>query len=221
MFLLRLIWTQEIAGMIQSKNQGKVIGLTGGIATGKSTASKYLVEKGYSVIDADVLAREVVDVGRPAYEDILKEFGDKILNEDLTINRTKLGGIIFNSEELRKKLNSIVHPRVTDEMKMQKIKELKDNKLVFLDIPLLIEVRTHLKKEGLDFDEIWLVYIDEETQLQRLMKRDGIDRLQAFKKIKAQMSINEKKKYADVIIDNSGSISDLEKKLDSLLEKYK
>ncbi|WP_202710710.1 dephospho-CoA kinase [Sporosalibacterium faouarense] len=207
--------------MIQSKNQGKVIGLTGGIATGKSTASKYLVEKGYSVIDADVLAREVVDVGRPAYEDILKEFGDKILNEDLTINRTKLGGIIFNSEELRKKLNSIVHPRVTDEMKMQKIKELKDNKLVFLDIPLLIEVRTHLKKEGLDFDEIWLVYIDEETQLQRLMKRDGIDRLQAFKKIKAQMSINEKKKYADVIIDNSGSISDLEKKLDSLLEKYK
>ncbi|MTI48566.1 MAG: dephospho-CoA kinase [Firmicutes bacterium] len=207
--------------MIQSKNQGKVIGLTGGIATGKSTASKYLVEKGYSVIDADVLAREVVDVGRPAYEDILKEFGDKILNEDLTINRTKLGGIIFNSEELRKKLNSIVHLRVTDEMKMQKIKELKDNKLVFLDIPLLIEVRTHLKKEGLDFDEIWLVYIDEETQLQRLMKRDGIDRLQAFKKIKAQMSINEKKKYADVIIDNSGSISDLEKKLDSLLEKYK
>lgn len=206
--------------MIQnSKKNKKIIGLTGGIATGKSTVSKYLITKGYIVIDADIIAREVVEIGKPAYQDIVKAFGEEILNSDCTINRPKLGEIIFKNIEYREKLNNIVHPRVTEEMKRKVEEYLENNKVVFLDIPLLIEGRSRIEDRGLKFDEVWLVYSDEMTQLERLMARDNLSREQAYNRINAQMSIKEKKKYADVIIDNSGDPENLKKILDMKLKK--
>lgn len=203
--------------MIQSSRKTRVIGLTGGIGTGKSTVSKILMSKGFPIIDADIIARQVVEVGKPAYNDVVCYFGKEILNDDLTINRGKLGDIIFNNIESRRKLNSIVHPRVTGEMIRQIEKYSENNKVIFLDIPLLIEVKEKLKE--LPIDEIWLVYVSEEIQIKRLMKRDSIDFNKASARIKAQMPIDKKKKFADVIIDNTKDITTLEKELDRIIAK--
>lgn len=201
-------------------NKTKIIGLTGGIATGKSTVTKYLLEKGFVVIDADKVAREVVEINKSAYNDIVKEFGENVLNQDLTINRVKLGSIIFNNEDSRMKLNSIVHPRVTDEM-LNKINEFSfHNNILFVDIPLLIENRDNLENNGLKFDSIWLVYATEKQQLERLMKRDNINKESAYSRMKAQLSIDKKIKNADVIICNTGNKSDLIEKLDCLIDSF-
>lgn len=186
--------------MIQ--NKPKVIGLTGGISTGKSTVSAVLYEKGFKVIDADVIAREILDIGQDAYKEVVDFFGPEVLNIDETINRTYLGAEIFRDKKLRDKLNSITHPSI-----MKKIKEQVDlshgEKIVFLDIPLLIEVYDELINAKVYFDEIWLVYCDRETQISRLMKRDSISYKQAELKVKAQMDIEEKRNFADRIIDNT------------------
>ncbi len=206
--------------MIQNKcKTKKIIGLTGGISTGKSTVSNIIQKRGIPVIDADIIAREVVQVGNPAYLDIVKEFGNSILNEDFSINRIKLGEIIFNNTESRMKLNRIVHPRVVKEMIKQANNRLDESNVVFLDIPLLIEERLVLEKMGLKVDEIWLVYVDEETQVNRLITRDNINTEIAYSKIISQMPIDEKKKFSDVIIDNSGNIEDLNKRVNELLKK--
>lgn len=205
---------------LNNKKNRKIIGLTGGIATGKSTVTKILINKGYPVVDADKIAREVVEVGKPAYKDIVQEFGEEILNQDSSINRAKLGKIIFSNREHRDMLNRIVHPRVTEEIIRQTFEEFKGEKIVFLDIPLLIEERKRLEEQGLTFDEVWLVYTNDETQLVRLIKRDNIDKEQALKRVNAQMPIDEKKEYSDVIIDNTGDLIALEKELSKLLKKY-
>lgn len=204
-----------------NKRKVKIIGITGGISTGKSTASDILRKKGYPVIDADKIAREVVMVGKPAYNDIVNEFGKDVLNPDLTINREKLANIVFNDSQKRLILNNIVHPRVIQEMKNYINKYSKDNNIVFLDIPLLIEEKDKLKETGIIPNEIWLVYTDEDTQLQRLMDRDKIDVESALNRIKAQMPISEKVMYADVVIDNTKSLSNLEKEIDMALERIK
>ncbi len=198
-------------------NKTKIIGLTGGIATGKSTVSAILKCKGFKVIDADIIAREVVEIGKSAYNDIVSAFGRQILNEDLTINRSKLGDIIFHDSESRNKLNSIVHPRVTKEILRQINKYSKNNNVIFLDIPLLIEQKEKLK--DLLIDEIWLVYTSQEIQIKRLIKRDNIDFDKASVKIRTQIPIDEKRKYADVIIDNTNDISALKKTLDIIIQK--
>ncbi|WP_069649201.1 dephospho-CoA kinase [Caloranaerobacter ferrireducens] len=198
----------------------KIIGLTGGIATGKSTVTKLLKELGYIVIDADKIAREVVEVGKPAYLDIVKEFGRDILEENNQIDRKKLGEIIFKDVEKRRKLNQIVHPRIIQEM-INKIKQFCDgNKVIFLDIPLLIEEKNILEKQGLKFDEIWLVYADEENQLSRLIERDKLDMESALNRIRAQMPMTEKLKIADVVIDNNRGISELKDQIIKLLNRY-
>lgn len=198
----------------------KIIGLTGGIATGKSTVTKILKELGYIVIDADKIARDVVDKGKPAYLDIIKEFGKDILNENNQIDRKKLGEIIFKDAEKRGKLNQIVHPRVIQEM-IDKIKQFsKENKIIFLDIPLLIEEKNILERQGLKFDEIWVVYANKENQLNRLIKRDKLNIDSALKRISAQMPMTEKLKFADVIIDNNDGITELRDKIVELLERY-
>ena len=200
------------------QNKSKVIGITGGIATGKSTVSNIIKSLGYELIDADIISREVVEKGKPAHKELVDCFGNGIVDEYGNINRKALGNLIFNDEEKRKKLNSITHPRI-----MKAIKELidnnKDQKIIFVDIPLLIEEMDTLKDYDVRFDEIWLVYVDEESQVKRLMKRDNINRMEALKKIRAQMPIEFKKKYATVLIDNSGDIKDLENKVKSLIER--
>lgn len=202
--------------MTQSKT--KVIGITGGISTGKSTVTKILRKKGFKVIDADVISRAVLNIDEEAYCKVVKFFSRDILNDDKTINRKLLGEKIFKDKTLRKKLNSITHPVI-----MKIIKEEIDlnynEDILFLDIPLLIEIYESLDKYDIYIDEIWLIYCDKETQIKRLMKRDEITLESARLKVNAQMDIEEKKKYADKIIYNTKDKEQLEKDIENLLEQ--
>lgn len=201
-----------------NQNNRKIIGLTGGIASGKSTVSNILKSMGFNVIDADVISREVVEIGKPAYFEIVEHFGRDIIDEDGNINRKKLGSIIFNDDNEREKLNLIVHPYIFAAIK-DYIEKDSESKLIFVDIPLLIEVLDDLQFHGIHFDEIWLVYADEEIQLKRLMERDSIGKEEAIKRIEAQMPMCLKKKYATRIIDNSGEKNELEGKVKKLVEE--
>lgn len=201
-----------------NQNKRKIIGLTGGIASGKSTVSNIIKSIGYKVIDADIISRKVVEKGKPAYLKVVEYFGVGILDEEDKINRTKLGNIVFNDRFKREKLNSIVHPYILKEIKNE-IDNTKEDRVVFVDIPLLIEVLDDLKENGIHFDEIWIVYVDEETQIRRLTERDSINREDAIRRIKAQMSMDVKIKYADRIIDNRGDKKKLENTVLKMLKE--
>ncbi|MBZ2175326.1 dephospho-CoA kinase [Schnuerera sp. xch1] len=194
----------------------KVIGLTGGIATGKSTASNIIKKLGYKIIDADKLSRQVVEKGKSAYNDIVNYFGKEVIDENGNINRKALGKMIFDNHKLREKLNNIIHPYV-----FKAIKELlyknRNEKIIFIDAPLLIEKLDKFNGYGIKFDEIWLIYVNEKTQLERLMKRDAIKKEDGIKRIRAQIPIEIKKKYATRIIDNSGSIRTLEEQIQEII----
>lgn len=200
-------------------NNYKTIGITGGIATGKSTVTNIIKKTGYIVIDADKIARDVVEKNKPAYMELVDFFGEDILAKDRNIDRKKLGSIIFGDESLRKKLNEIVHPYVFQSIREEISKYGEMEKLIFLDIPLLIEELDNFKKHKIYFDEIWLVYIDKKTQLNRLMKRDSIDENKALDKINSQISIEMKKEYVNRILDNRGNIKDLEEQIDKILKE--
>ncbi|KOO46861.1 dephospho-CoA kinase [Priestia koreensis] len=190
-----------------------VIGLTGGIASGKSTVSNMLKEMNIPVIDADVIAREVVEPGEKAYEQIVEAFGEEILAVDKTLNRVKLGSIIFADEQKRTILNGIVHPAVRQSMLSQKEKLIEANEpLVVLDIPLLFESNlTHL------VDKVLLVYVDESVQLDRLMKRNDLSEQEAMNRIASQMKLIEKVSLADAVINNNGSVEETKQQLLSVL----
>ncbi|KYC72601.1 dephospho-CoA kinase [Bacillus coagulans] len=194
----------------------KIIGLTGGIASGKSTVSKMLKAKGFTIVDADIAARKVVEPGEPAYEQIIEAFGKGILLEDLTIDRKKLGALIFADEALRMKLNSIVHPAVRAWMTREKDRAIENGeKTVFLDIPLLFESRlTYMVERTI------LVYVDEETQLKRLMARNGLSEKEAQMRIRAQMPLSEKKALADAVIDNNGSPEETKQQLEKIVSDW-
>lgn len=191
------------------------IGLTGGIATGKSTVSSMLVERGAALIDADQVAREVVMPGSPYLADIAHQFGQAVINDDGSLNRGKLAKIIFNDDEARKSLEAILHPPIRETMlsRMQQLEAERSDRLVVVDIPLLFE-------SGLQqyFSQVMLVYVPEAIQLQRLMKRDGLDEAEARARISAQMAIEEKRKLADVIIDNSGSLQATEAQIEQFMK---
>ncbi|UGB29763.1 dephospho-CoA kinase [Metabacillus sp. B2-18] len=192
-----------------------VIGLTGGIASGKSTVSNMLKNLGIRVVDADQISREVVELGKPAYQQILSVFGDEILHQDKTINREKLGAIIFGDHSKREQLNKIVHPAVRKEM-LNGVEEekAKNSKAVVLDIPLLFESKlTHM------VDKTILVYVDEKTQLKRLMERNGYTEKEAKMRIESQLPLHMKKDLSDEIIDNNGTIEQTEKQLHEILKK--
>lgn len=182
----------------------KVIGITGGIASGKSTVSSFIIKHGYALIDADIVAREIVEPGEKAYEDIVNYFGKKIVLSDGALNRKALGSIVFNDREELKKLNEITHPRIIERIQFLIDRYKRENeKLIFLDAALLIEMNL------LDLvDDVWLITLDKEEQINRLMKRDGINRDLAIKKIESQMSLEEKKKFATKEIDNSFELQD-------------
>ena len=187
----------------------QIVGLTGGIGSGKSTASSILRKLGAIIIDADILARDVVEKGQPALLEIVDTFGSEILNNQGELNRKLLAEIVFDNEEKLKKLNQIIHPAINS-LALSLFEKERNNgkeKIVY-DCPLLIE-------ENLLYlvDEVWVIYVDEVTQLKRLMERDNCTKEQAMKRINKQMPLKEKSKYADVLIDNSGSIDDLEKKI--------
>jgi len=183
----------------------KVIGLTGGIASGKSTVSKALADLGATVIDGDETAHRLMEPHQPIWEDIVNKFGREILNPDLAIDRAKLGKIVFDDPEQMTALNKITRPRIIESIKneLDSIKEARPDSVIVLDVPLLYEAR--LDKLS---DEVWVVWIDRETQIKRLMERNHYTREEAVKRIDSQMSLDEKAQRADVVIDNSGSIEE-------------
>jgi dephospho-CoA kinase len=194
-----------------------ILGLTGGIATGKSTVTAMLRERGIPVIDADAIAREVVEPGKPAYEAIVRHFGREILLPDGQLNRKKLGEIVFSDEAERQVLNAIVHPEVRRMMREQaELAERSGAAIVFLDIPLLFESKLQHMVE-----KIVVVYVPAATQLERLQERDELDSEQAMKRIRAQLPIEQKKEWADYLIDNQGTREETAKQVDQLLAKIK
>lgn len=192
-----------------------ILGLTGGIATGKSTVASLLRDRGIKVIDADVIAREVVEPGKPAYKVIVRHFGADILKPDGNINRKKLGDIVFSNDAERQVLNAIVHPEVRKLMQEQAEQAKQAGEpLVFLDIPLLFESKLQHMVE-----KIVVVYVPEEVQLHRLMERDELDEEQAKKRLRSQLPIEQKKQAADFVIDNQGSREETARQVDEMLDR--
>ena len=192
----------------------KKIGLTGGIATGKSTVSSMLRKKGYEVIDADAIVHDLQVAGSPFLQKIVKIFGAAILNKDGSLNRKELGQVIFNDAEARAKLDEMIHPAVRAEF--ERLIAATQNDLLFLDVPLLFEAGFD------DLAEMTLVIIaDQEVQLKRLMKRDGLSLSQAQARIDAQMTLDEKIMRADFVIDNSSDKGTLEEKVEKILGRLK
>ncbi|MGN7297615.1 dephospho-CoA kinase [Ferdinandcohnia sp. SAFN-114] len=192
------------------------IGLTGGIASGKSTVSQMFKEAGIVVIDADVIARKVVEVGEEAYEQIVQSFGKDILLPDETIDRQKLGSIVFFNEDKRLLLNSIVHPAVRKQMLKEKEEHLSNGEeTVILDIPLLFE-----SKLTALVDRTLLVYVDYETQLARLMNRNNLSMGEAEARIQSQMPLKDKIQLADAVIDNNGTIESTKDQLHKICKQW-
>lgn len=183
----------------------RIIGLTGGIASGKSTVSKVFRKLGAYIIDADEVAHQIIEPGQPAWRDVINHFGDSILNSDSTINREKLGNIVFGNPELLADLNKITHPRVAERFKdlLQSIKTNNPDAIVIFEVPLLYE--THLERLC---ELVIVVWVDRETQITRLMARDNISREAAIKRIESQMDLDEKAKRADYVIDNRKTIEE-------------
>lgn len=180
-----------------------IAGLTGSIATGKSTVSAILKDLGAFIVDADLAAREVVLPGMPAWEEIVRIFGRDILQETGEIHRERLGGLVFNDAKMRAMLEAVVHPevmRVMDEQ-ISTIRAGSSDAVVILDVPLLIETGMH---RGVS--EVIVVYCPEDQQMRRLMVRDRIGREEALARIRAQLSIEEKRRHASLIIDNSTTV---------------
>lgn len=192
------------------------LGLTGGIACGKSTVSAMLVQRGAKLIDADVVAREVVLPGEPALKDIAAAFGEQVLNEDGTLDRKKLGAVVFGNRELLDILESILHPAIRSRMwdKINGYEAEDPSQLIVADIPLLYETG----QAGL-YDDVMVVYVPKAVQLERLMARNSLSPEEAEKRIALQMDIEEKKQLAGIVIDNSGTLQDTERQIDEFWRK--
>lgn len=187
-----------------------LVGLTGGIATGKSMVSALFAHLGCRVVDADLLAREVVEPGQPAHAAIVQEFGPEVLLEDGRLDRKRLGAVVFGDPERRKRLEAITHPAIRARMArlLAGFEEEQFDGIVIWDAALLIE-------SGGDgqMDRLVVVYADEATELRRLMARDGLDEAEARTRIASQMPVAEKAKRAHHVIDNSGSRADTERQV--------
>ncbi|MFD0958351.1 dephospho-CoA kinase [Paenibacillus chungangensis] len=179
-----------------------IIGLTGGIASGKSTVARMLTDRGAALVDADEAAREVVLPGEPALEAIASTFGQAILHEDGTLNRQALGAIVFRDKELLKRLEAITHPAVRRAMseRIEQYKKEDPERLIVADVPLLYETNAEDRYEG-----VMVVYVPASMQIERLMKRNDMPREEAERRVSLQMDIEEKRRRADWVIDNSGS----------------
>jgi dephospho-CoA kinase len=195
----------------------KLVGLTGGIASGKSTVAKILQSLGAAVVNADDLAREVVEPGHEAWKEIVASFGADILQSDQTLDRQKLRTLIFNQPEARKRLESIIHPRVRA-LAEERIRQYAaaGYPVVIYEVPLLFEGNL---QEWLR--PVILVACDVETQTARLQKRDHLTAADAEKHIAAQMSLKDKRRLADYVIENNGSLEDLERQTRQILEELK
>lgn len=178
-----------------------LIGLTGGIASGKSTISKMLKELGAEVIDADLVAREVIQPRSAAWREMVEAFGKGILNDDRTINRRRLGSLVFPDPKAVERLNAITHPRILKRIQ-ERVEEARRRgvRVLVIDAPLLIEAGMVPM-----VDEVWVVKVDPDTQITRLMARDHFTFQEALNRLNSQMPLEEKLKYAHRVIDNKGT----------------
>ncbi|HHA6850489.1 TPA: dephospho-CoA kinase [Staphylococcus aureus] len=192
----------------------KVIGLTGGIASGKSTVSELLSVFGFKVVDADKAAREAVKKGSKGLAQVREVFGDEAIDENGEMNRRYMGDLVFNHPEKRLELNAIIHPIVRDIMEEEKQEYLKQGYNVIMDIPLLFE--NELENT---VDEVWVVYTSESIQMDRLMQRNNLSLEDAKARVYSQISIDKKSRMADHVIDNLGNKLELKQNLERLLEE--
>ncbi|HFG4338831.1 TPA: dephospho-CoA kinase [Staphylococcus aureus] len=190
----------------------KVIGLTGGIASGKSTVSELLSVFGFKVVDADKAAREAVKKGSKGLAQVREVFGDEAIDENGEMNRRYMGDLVFNHPEKRLELNAIIHPIVQDIMEEEKQEYLKQGYNVIMDIPLLFE--NELENT---VDEVWVVYTSESIQMDRLMQRNNLSLEDAKARVYSQISIDKKSRMADHVIDNLGDKLELKQNLERLL----
>jgi dephospho-CoA kinase len=192
------------------------IGLTGGIASGKSTVSDMLVQRGALLIDADRIAREVVEPGSPVLQKVVERFGSDILLPDGALNRKKLGEIVFGNPQALQDLQHLLHPSIRALMRerMEHYERLHPDKLVVVDVPLLYE-------SGLEamYEAVVVVYVPRAVQLERLKSRDGLTQEQAEQRLNAQMDIELKKSRANIVIDNQGDLSLTEGQVNRLLRE--
>ena len=192
----------------------RIIGITGGIASGKSTVTEFLRQQGYQVIDADQVVHELQEPGGRLYQALLSTFGSSILQEDGRLDRPKLGAMIFGNPELLEQSSQIQNQIICEELAGRRDLLAETEDIFFMDLPLLFE----LQYEDW-FDQIWLVDVTEETQLSRLMSRNALSQEEAEKRIAAQLSLREKRKRADVLIDNNGSLEATRQQIRDALQK--
>lgn len=203
---------------IRGEDNRLLIGITGGIASGKSTVADMLKELGAAHIDYDLLARKVVERGKPAWKDIIDYFGSQVLNADQSIDRKKLGNIIFRDHAKRKKLESFTHPRIHEQFIKDLEQKAKKNpgSIIQVSIPLMIEQNLqHM------FHKLVVVYISPEKQVERLVARDKISEDAARAILHAQLPIGEKVGYADYVIDNGGSVDETKEQVEELWQKLR
>ena len=194
-----------------------ILGLTGSIATGKSTVAKLFLSAGIPVVDADLGARAVVLPGAPGLADIIEHFGEAYLLPDGTLDRKRLGTLIFSDREKRKELDVLLKERINDWIQAEKERYISEgHNLIVLDIPLLYE-------GGYEdsCDAVMVVYVPEELQVQRLMSRNHLDADEAARRMQSQLSIEKKKELADFVIDNSGTIEETKKQVNDWLLKHR
>ena len=192
----------------------RIIGITGGIASGKSTVTEFLRQQGYQVIDADQVVYELQEPGERLYQALVSAFGPSILQEEGLLDRPKLGAMIFGNSELLAKSSQIQNEIIREELAHRRDLLAETEAVFFMDLPLLFE----LQYEDW-FDQIWLVDVTEETQLSRLMTRNGLSQEEAEKRIAAQLSLQEKRKRADELIDNNGSLEETRQQIRDSLQK--
>lgn len=192
------------------------VGLTGGIASGKSTVSRLFREAGAFVIDADEIAHAVIRKAAPAYAGIVDAFGAGILDATGEIDRKRLGEIVFQDALARERLNQLVHPHVYARAEAEKraIAETDPGAVILFDVPLLIETGAHR-----EMDRVLLAYVDRATQIDRVMKRDGLTREAAERRVDAQMPLDEKRRFADEIIDTGAPLPRIEARVQSLYQR--
>jgi dephospho-CoA kinase len=193
----------------------RVLGLTGGIGSGKSLVTSMFKQLGAEVIDADQLAREVVEPGQPALGEIAAAFGADVLLPGGQLNRSKLAELIFSDDSARARLNAITHPRIRQRMVEEVRRRERDSGVLVLDIPLLYE------NARLDqVEAVIVVWVDPQTQLRRLVERDGLSPADARRRIAAQMSLDEKRRRADHVVDNSGSRDATRRQVEAIYFRY-
>jgi dephospho-CoA kinase len=193
----------------------RVLGLTGGIGSGKSTVASMFAQLGAEVIDADALAREVVQPGQPALEEILQTFGTEMRRPDGGLDRARLGALVFADPAARARLNAITHPRVRARMQAEVERRQGRRGLLILDIPLLYE---NARMDAAQ--KVIVVWVDPQTQLRRLTEREGMTVEAARSRIAAQLPLDDKKALADHVIDNGGSLTRTRSQVETLYRQY-